>query len=114
MTPTTSAPRTPGHRATPDAGTRSATTPTHNTDRTGANNTGDSSVFAVLALAIGVGMLIAAFVTLDRVPGWADDYGAILVYLAFFLYMSIAGRLTWWAIDTLLAKAKNVRGSGRR
>ncbi|WKY55126.1 hypothetical protein [Nocardia seriolae] len=55
-------------------------------------------------------MLIVAFANLGRMPGWADDYGAILVYLAFFLYMSIAGRLTWWGIDALREQAKSRRG----
>ncbi|MFF2550543.1 hypothetical protein ACFVUS_06055 [Nocardia sp. NPDC058058] len=59
------------------------------------------------ALALGLLLLITAFATLNRMPGWADDYGAILVYLAFFLYMSIAGRLTWWGIDTLREQAKD-------
>ncbi|KAA8888826.1 hypothetical protein F3087_07390 [Nocardia colli] len=66
---------------------------------------------APIALLAGLFLLIAAFAHLDRMPGWADDYGAILVYLAFFLYMSIAGRLTWWGIDTLAALVKARRGS---
>ncbi|NNH72971.1 hypothetical protein HLB23_24445 [Nocardia uniformis] len=57
------------------------------------------------ALALGLLLLIVAFANLNRMPGWADDYGAILVYLAFFLYMSIAGRLTWWGIDTVREQA---------
>ncbi|MFG1793256.1 hypothetical protein [Nocardia sp. NPDC049149] len=64
---------------------------------------------APVACAVGFFMLLAAFAHLDRVPGWADDYGAILVYLAFFLYMSIAGRLTWWGVDILYARIKTGR-----
>ncbi|MFI1920546.1 hypothetical protein [Nocardia sp. NPDC020380] len=64
---------------------------------------------ALGGLVLGLLLLIVAFANLDRMPGWADDYGAILVYLAFFLYMSIAGRLTWWAIDTLREQVRNRR-----
>ncbi|AFU02904.1 hypothetical protein [Nocardia brasiliensis] len=61
----------------------------------------ESAQWAPVALIVGLGMLVAAFDTLDRIPGWGEDYGAVLVYLAFFLWMSIAGRLTWWALDAL-------------
>ncbi|MBF6183374.1 hypothetical protein [Nocardia otitidiscaviarum] len=67
---------------------------------------------AVGGLVLGLVLLIVAFANLNQMPGWADDYGAILVYLAFFLYMSIAGRLTWWSIDTLRGQARS--GWGRR
>lgn len=70
----------------------------------------DNTTPAILALVVGFAMLIAAFATLDYVPGWAEDYGTILVYLAFFLYMSIAGRLTWWGIDTVYARLRHDRG----
>ncbi|MFI6169859.1 hypothetical protein ACIBCN_23975 [Nocardia sp. NPDC051052] len=66
----------------------------------------DNAALAPVALLAGLFMLIAAFAHLDRIPGWADDYGAILVYLAFFLYMSIAGRLTWWGADISYAQVK--------
>lgn len=61
------------------------------------------------ALAFGVVLLLVAFAHLNRMPGWADNYGAILVYLVFFLYMSIAGRLTWWGIDTIYTRLKEGR-----
>ncbi|MGW4842901.1 hypothetical protein [Nocardia brasiliensis] len=70
----------------------------------------DNTTPAILAFGVGLAMLIAAFATLDYVPGWAEDYGTILVYLAFFLYMSIAGRLTWWGIDALYARLRHGRG----
>ncbi|MGW4847366.1 hypothetical protein [Nocardia brasiliensis] len=71
-----------------------------------------TAVWAGPALILGVILLAVAFATLDHIPGWADDYGAVLVYLAFFLYMSIAGRLTWWGVDTIYAQLKD-RRSGR-
>ncbi|WP_280357195.1 hypothetical protein [Nocardia otitidiscaviarum] len=70
------------------------------------------TVVALGGLVLGLVLLIFAFANLNRMPGWADDYGAIPVYLAFFLYMSIAGRLTWWGIDTLRDRVKD-RGSRR-
>lgn len=66
----------------------------------------DNVALAPVALLAGLFMLIAAFAHLDRIPGWADDYGTLLIYLAFFLYMSITGRLTWWGVDTIYAQLK--------
>ncbi|MFI7002490.1 hypothetical protein [Nocardia sp. NPDC050175] len=80
------------------------------TDRTAAEP--NNAAWAPMALLAGLFLLIAAFAHLNRMPGWADDHGAILVYLAFFLYMSIAGRLTWWGIDTTYTQVK-ARRSGR-
>ncbi|WP_280358507.1 hypothetical protein [Nocardia otitidiscaviarum] len=68
------------------------------------------TLVAVGGLALGLLLLIVALANLNKMPGWADDYGAILVYLAFFLYMSIAGRLTWWGVDTLREQASRRRG----
>ncbi|MBF6138378.1 hypothetical protein IU501_36015 [Nocardia otitidiscaviarum] len=86
------------------------------TDRTAAHHTEPAAeplnptLVAIGGLILGLLLLIVAFANLNRMPGWADDYGAILVYLAFFLYMSLAGRLTWWGIDTLRDQAKRDRG----
>lgn len=61
---------------------------------------------APLAVAAGLILLIAAVATMSRMPGWADDYGAPLVYLAIFLYLAIAGRLTWWGVDILIGHTR--------
>ncbi|MGY4099131.1 hypothetical protein ACW2Q0_06165 [Nocardia sp. R16R-3T] len=61
---------------------------------------------APLAVATGLILLIAAFATVTLMPGWAADYGASLVYLAIFLYVTIAGRLTWWGVDILISNGK--------
>lgn len=58
---------------------------------------------APLAVATGLILLIVAFATINLMPGWAADYGASLVYLAVFLYVAIAGRLTWWGVDLLIS-----------
>ncbi|MBF6129022.1 hypothetical protein [Nocardia brasiliensis] len=65
------------------------------------------------AVVVGVVMLIAAFACLNRMSEWADRYGAIWVYLGFFVYMSIAGRLFWWGFDQLLDRLRAQRGIGR-
>jgi Ca2+/Na+ antiporter len=57
---------------------------------------------APLAVATGLILLIAAFATVPRMPGWAADYGASLVYFATFLYVAITGRLTWWGAYILI------------
>ncbi|MBL1080310.1 hypothetical protein JK358_38535 [Nocardia sp. 2] len=73
-----------------------------------AGNERDSNsvVKPAAALMTGVVLLVVAFANLSRVPGWADEHGAIWVYLVFFLYMSIAGRLFWIGADDL---AKQLR-----
>ncbi|BAW07983.1 conserved hypothetical protein [Nocardia seriolae] len=38
------------------------------------------TVVALGGFALGLLLLIVAFANLNRIPGWADDYGAILVY----------------------------------
>ncbi|MFD6515154.1 hypothetical protein [Rhodococcus sp. NPDC060176] len=70
---------------------------------------------AVIVTVFGLALLIAAFAVIGRLGGWAEDYGTILVYLAFFLWMSIAGRLFWWGADKLIATVRKKSGrSGDR
>jgi hypothetical protein len=57
---------------------------------------------AAVALVIGTGMLLAVFSVIERIAGWVSEHGAIAVYAGLFLWFSIAGRLFWWAIDTLI------------
>ncbi|MDZ7914154.1 MAG: hypothetical protein U5O16_20315 [Rhodococcus sp. (in: high G+C Gram-positive bacteria)] len=69
---------------------------------------------AVIATVFGLALLIAAFAVIGRLGGWAADYGTILVYLAFFLWMSIAGRVFWWGADRLIAEARKKSNTGDR
>ncbi|ALU67955.1 hypothetical protein R3Q08_15860 [Rhodococcus erythropolis] len=69
---------------------------------------------AVIATVFGLALLIAAFAAIGRLGGWAADYGTILVYLAFFLWMSIAGRVFWWGADKLIAEARKKSNTGDR
>lgn len=71
---------------------------------------------AVIATAVGLGLLIAAFAAfavIGKLAGWANDYGTILVYLAFFLWMSISGRLFWWGADKLIALLRTKKSDNR-
>ena len=69
---------------------------------------------AVIATVFGLALLIAAFAVIGRLGGWAADYRTILVYLAFFLWMSIAGRVFWWGADTLIAEIRKTSNTGDR
>ncbi|SCZ15144.1 hypothetical protein SAMN02799641_05909 [Rhodococcus erythropolis] len=69
---------------------------------------------AVIATVFGLALLIAAFAAIGRLGGWAADCGTILVYLAFFLWMSIAGRVFWWGADKLIAEARKKSNTGDR
>ncbi|MEC3916237.1 hypothetical protein VMT40_16640 [Nocardia sp. CDC160] len=60
-------------------------------------------------MAVGLAMLIAAFFYLNKMPGWADRYGAIWIYLGFFAYMSIAGRLFWKGADGIIERLRAPR-----
>ncbi|AFU06040.1 hypothetical protein [Nocardia brasiliensis] len=83
-------------------------------DRQGfAGGSATDSLRVLGAIVVGVVMLITAFAYLNRIPGWADQHGAVWVYLGFFVYMSIAGRLFWWGLDQLLDRLRTQRGTGR-
>ena len=66
---------------------------------------------AAIATVFGLVLLIASLAVIGRLGGWAEDYGTILVYLAFFLWMSIAGRLFWWGADKLIATVRKKSGT---
>ncbi|MGO4205618.1 hypothetical protein AB4Z09_28575 [Rhodococcus sp. TAF43] len=69
---------------------------------------------AAAALVAGLVVLVVVFASLDRVAVWAAEHGPVWVYLGFFLVMSIAGRLFWWGMDTLVKQAAAWKpGSGR-
>lgn len=63
---------------------------------------GGLPVSAVLLFLVGCVLLVIAALSLTRLNGWMNDYGAIPVFVAFFLVMSLAGRWIWAGIDTLL------------
>ncbi|MGX1770564.1 hypothetical protein ACWIGW_00510 [Nocardia brasiliensis] len=67
----------------------------------------DPTPVALVAVAAGLAMLVVAFAMLDRVPGWADEHGSVLVYLGFFVWMSVAGRFTWWGLGKIVERLRN-------
>ncbi|MGO4205570.1 hypothetical protein AB4Z09_28325 [Rhodococcus sp. TAF43] len=93
-----------------DAGHHNAAATTPPAGDAAAGGAAASRARAALALAAGLAMLILVFANLDRVAIWAAEHGPVWVYLGFFLVMSIAGRLFWWGVDTLV---KGV-GAGKR
>jgi hypothetical protein len=70
------------------------------------------------ALLAGLVMLAAGFAAITALPGWVTQWGTVAVYLTYFLYMSIAGRLFWKGADAAWetvkdAAAQRVNASSR-
>ena len=80
-------------------------------DRGGAPHSVGKPVFAVV---LGALLMVVAFANLEHLPGLAQDFGTVWVYLVFFLYMSIGGRLFWWGADTLVAELRKKSNAGDR
>lgn len=60
----------------------------------------------LVLLIVGVGLLIASALSLSRLAEWADRWGQVPVFLAFFIVMSLAGRWFWGGIDAIVARIK--------
>ncbi len=67
------------------------------------------SVWTMLALIAGCAVLVVAAINLPNLGRWGDEYGNVLVFLCFFLVMSIGGRWFWAGIDALWGA---IRGKG--
>lgn len=67
------------------------------------------AALAPIALTTGLLMLIAALAAVGRIPGWATDYGTILIAISIIVYLSIAGRLLGWGIAQLLDRMSESR-----
>lgn len=59
------------------------------------------------ALLAGLAMLVAGFAAITSLPDWVDRWGTVPVYLTYFLYMSLAGRLFWKGADAAWAAIKS-------
>ncbi|WP_306358116.1 MULTISPECIES: hypothetical protein [unclassified Nocardia] len=88
-------------------GTAATQSPGQHTDDTAPPQSSGSLARPVAAVVVGLVLLIAAFAVLGRIPQWADRYGAIWVYLGFFVVMSIAGRLFWQGADKLVERMRS-------
>ncbi|MEV0292308.1 hypothetical protein [Nocardia sp. NPDC050710] len=62
----------------------------------------NTAPLASLAVLLGVIMVLAAVAELDRIPGWAADYGTVLIVMAIATYLAVAGRVLHWGIGELL------------
>ena len=60
-----------------------------------------------IALVAGVALLCAGFAVIARLSDWVNHWGAIPVYLAYFLLMSVAARLFWKGADAAIAALKH-------
>ncbi|MGJ6122332.1 hypothetical protein QN239_07125 [Mycolicibacterium sp. Y3] len=64
------------------------------------------------ALLAGLAMLVAGFAAITSLTGWVDRWGTVPVYLTYFLYMSLAGRLFWQGADAAWAAIKSSLTAG--
>ncbi|MCF8587153.1 hypothetical protein [Gordonia liuliyuniae] len=55
----------------------------------------------MLLFIAGCAILVVAAWNLPNLAQWGDDYGTVLVFLAFFMVMSIGGRWFWTGIDAI-------------
>ncbi|MFW0791581.1 hypothetical protein [Gordonia sp. CPCC 205333] len=60
-------------------------------------------VLKVVLFLAGTILLIVAAANLTNLSGWSDRWGAIPVFLVFFLVMSIAGRWFWTGADAIVS-----------
>lgn len=68
------------------------------------------SVWSVLALIGGCAIIVVAAINLPNLGRWGDEHGNVLVFLGFFLVMSIGGRWFWAGVDALWSA---IRGKGK-
>ncbi|WP_237000161.1 hypothetical protein [Gordonia liuliyuniae] len=59
------------------------------------------SVWTMLLFIAGCALLVIAAINLPNLGQWGDEHGNVLVFLCFFLVMSIGGRWFWAGIDAL-------------
>lgn len=61
------------------------------------------TVWRWISFVAGCALLVwCAWALGDRIPRWSAEHGRVLVFLVFFLIMSIAGRWFWKGIDAAL------------
>lgn len=86
-----------------------ATAEPEQSSQAGAGDNRSVSVWSVLALIAGSAILIIAAINLPNLGRWGDEHGNVLVFLCFFLVMSIGGRWFWAGVDALWGA---IRGKG--
>ncbi|MEH3154009.1 MAG: hypothetical protein PGN29_01205 [Gordonia paraffinivorans] len=89
---------------------------THGTDvHVGPSHTAATAMTTAwrwISFVLGCVLLVlCAWALSTRLQQWSHDYGGILVFLVFFLIMSIAGRWFWAGIDAALGRV--IQGRAR-
>lgn len=67
------------------------------------------SAWTMLGFIAGCAILIVAAINLPNLGRWGDEHGNVVVFLCFFLVMSIGGRWFWAGVDALWGA---IRGKG--
>lgn len=62
---------------------------------------------------IGCAVLICCALAITHLDEWADDYGQVPVFVAFFIVMSLAGRWFWAGADAAITWLKKRHHPGR-
>ncbi|NMO04317.1 hypothetical protein HH308_24155 [Gordonia sp. TBRC 11910] len=70
--------------------------------------TADGGISAAtwILFVVGVGLLIAAAISLTHLSEWTTRWGQVPVFLVFFIVMSLAGRWFWGGIDAFIRRIK--------
>lgn len=61
----------------------------------------------ILLFTLGVILLICCALAITHLDKWAEEHGQILVFVAFFIIMSLAGRWFWGGIDAALTRIRS-------
>lgn len=105
-----STPATARDGRTHHAATSSTATDTHTSGS--PTTTTLASAWRWISFVLGCVLLVlCAWALSTRLQQWSHDYGGMLVFLVFFLIMSIAGRWFWAGIDAALGRG--IRGSSQ-
>lgn len=73
----------------------------------GGQHEAGSQITTLLLFVVGCLLLIGCALAITHLGGWADDYGQVFVFVAFFIVMSLAGRWFWFGADTALTWVKS-------
>ncbi|MGB3604740.1 hypothetical protein [Gordonia sp. (in: high G+C Gram-positive bacteria)] len=67
---------------------------------------GSVPVWTVVLFVAACVLLVLAAMNLTNLGPWAAEHGQVLVFLGFFLVMSIAGRWFWSGVDSIVGAVR--------